>query len=47
MTKSRSKPGVSYNYDNDRKERTLDVWGRESSLGPSTNFNFVIRFEGD
>jgi hypothetical protein len=25
MTKSRSKQGVSYNYDNDRKERTLDV----------------------
>jgi type IV secretory pathway TraG/TraD family ATPase VirD4 len=25
MTKSRSRQGVSYNYDNDRKERTLDV----------------------
>lgn len=25
MTKSRSKQGTSYNYDNDRKERTLDV----------------------
>jgi len=25
MTKSRSKQGTSYNHDNDRKERTLDV----------------------
>jgi hypothetical protein len=25
MTKSRSRQGISYNYDNDRKERTLDV----------------------
>ncbi len=25
MTKNRSRQGVSYNYDNDRKERTLDV----------------------